>query len=82
MAEEIEVKSAEASSPRSAHSATEVKASSPRSPGRQRIKLTDQQLENFSKEELVTKWREQDLYLDCLESQTTTLEGTHSHHII
>ena len=54
-----------------------IKATSPRSPRQtRRMKLTEQQLESFSKEELAAKWREQDMYMDCLESQTAALEGT------
>lgn len=54
-----------------------VKLPSPRSPKQpRRLKLTDQQLETITKEELAAKWREQDLYVECLEGQTTTNEGT------
>lgn len=41
-----------------------------------RVKLSDQQLDALNKEELIAKWREQDSYVDFLESQSTTQEGT------
>ncbi|KAL7301075.1 hypothetical protein TKK_0006345 [Trichogramma kaykai] len=73
MAEEnSEIKSAGTSSPRSAHSNADGKTTNPNS---SRIKLTEQQLESFSKEELMAKWQEQDLYVDSLESQNSSLEG-------
>ncbi|XP_003424468.1 pre-mRNA-splicing regulator WTAP [Nasonia vitripennis] len=59
-----------------ATTAASVKATSPRSPRQtRRVKLTDQQLDSFSKDELAAKWREQDLYVECLETQTAALEG-------
>jgi hypothetical protein len=78
MAEEnSEVKSTGPSSPRSPHNGGSGKATSPRSPKQiRRVKLTDQQLDTFSKDELAAKWREQDLYVECLETQTAALEGT------
>lgn len=77
MAEEnSDVKSTGPSSPRSPHNSGNGKATSPRSPRQtRRVKLTDQQLDNFSKDELAAKWREQDLYVECLETQTAALEG-------
>ncbi|XP_011506005.1 PREDICTED: pre-mRNA-splicing regulator WTAP [Ceratosolen solmsi marchali] len=77
MAEESnEVKSTGPSSPRSPHNGSSGKATSPRSPKQtRRVKLTDQQLETFNKDELAAKWREQDLYVECLETQTAALEG-------
>lgn len=70
------VKTAGPSSPPSPHSNGGVKASSPRSPRQiRRIKLTEQQLDNLSKDELVSKWREEDTYVDYLELQNSTLEG-------
>lgn len=73
--ENSEVKLAGPLSPRSP--VTAIKPPSPRSPPRppRKIKLTDQQLETTTKEELTAKWREQDLYVECLESQTATQEG-------
>lgn len=78
MAEESsEVKSTGPSSPRSPHNPSGGKATSPRSPRQaRRVKLSEQQLESLTKDELIAKWREQDLYMECLETQTTTLEGT------
>lgn len=79
MAEEsCEVKSAGPSSPRSPPNSSGAKISSPQSPKKpnRRIKLSELQLENLSKEDLLTKWREQEHYLDYLESQSITNEGT------
>ncbi|XP_046831844.1 pre-mRNA-splicing regulator WTAP-like isoform X1 [Vespa crabro] len=78
MAEECnEVKSAGPSSPRSPLSnGTGVKACSPHSPRQpRRIKLTGQQLDNLTKEELAAKWQEQDLYVEYLEAQAAAQEG-------
>ncbi|KAK0175761.1 hypothetical protein PV327_009487 [Microctonus hyperodae] len=77
MAEEsIETKSVGQSSPRSPSDAINKTATSPKSPKQlRRVKLTDQQLESITKEELATKWREQDLYVECLETQATAQEG-------
>ncbi|XP_011301678.1 pre-mRNA-splicing regulator WTAP [Fopius arisanus] len=74
MAEEgVEVKQVGPSSPRSPQV---QKPPSPRSPRHsRRIKLTDQQLETTAKEELAAKWREQDLYIECLEAQSAAQEG-------
>ncbi|XP_063985151.1 pre-mRNA-splicing regulator WTAP [Diachasmimorpha longicaudata] len=76
MAEEgVEVKQVGPSSPRSPHTSVQ-KPPSPRSPRHtRRIKLTDQQLETTTKEELAAKWREQDLYIECLEAQSAAQEG-------
>lgn len=49
---------------------------SPKHPRRNRIKLTEQQLESATREELAAKWREQDLYVECLEAQAAAQEGT------
>ncbi|KAK0087912.1 hypothetical protein PV325_013791 [Microctonus aethiopoides] len=78
MAEEsVETKSVGQSSPRSPNDAINKTATSPKSPKQlRRVKLTDQQLESITKEELATKWREQDLYVECLETQATAQEGT------
>ncbi|KAJ8687391.1 hypothetical protein QAD02_023185 [Eretmocerus hayati] len=79
MAEEGgEVKSTGPSSPRSPHTAAaaSTKAPSPRSPKQaRRVKLTEQQLEILTKEELLAKWREQESYVEYLELQSATLEG-------
>ncbi|XP_015599942.1 pre-mRNA-splicing regulator WTAP [Cephus cinctus] len=80
MAEESsEVKSAGPSSPRSPQSSgatSSAKPSSPRSPRQpRRLKLTDQQLDGLTKDELAAKWREQDLYVECLEAQAAAQEG-------
>ncbi|KAG8228550.1 hypothetical protein J437_LFUL017940 [Ladona fulva] len=40
-----------------------------------RIKLSEQQLETISLEDLIHSWREQDLYIDILESQTAAQEA-------
>ncbi|KAJ9578560.1 hypothetical protein L9F63_005210, partial [Diploptera punctata] len=40
-----------------------------------RIKLSDQQLESISREELLRNWRELDSYVDMLESQTSNQEA-------
>lgn len=63
-----------------------VKPSSPPSPAGQqgpsqsrqlrRVKLTEQQLESLAREDLALKWREQDLYVEYLEAQTSAQEGT------
>lgn len=53
--------------------------SSPHSPRHQtrRVRLSEQQLDSLSRDELAAKWREQDLYVECLETQTAAaLEGT------
>ncbi|XP_014299773.2 pre-mRNA-splicing regulator WTAP [Microplitis demolitor] len=55
-----------------------IKPSSPRSPAAKqprRIKLTDQQLDVASKDELTSKWREQESYIELLESQASVQEG-------
>nr|ABK56987.1 FL(2)D protein, putative [Glyptapanteles indiensis] len=55
-----------------------TKPSSPRSPGAKstrRVRLTDPQLEAASKEELAGKWREQESYVEILESQAAAQEG-------
>lgn len=78
MAEECnEVKSAGPSSPRSPLSnGTGAKACSPHSPRQpRRIKLTGQQLDSLTKDELAAKWQEQDLYVECLEAQAAAQEG-------
>lgn len=85
MAEEsVEVKSAGPSSPHSPHSnggGVGGKPTGPPSPSPvrlqpRRVKLTDQQFESLTKEELALKWREQDLYVELLEAQTAAQEGT------
>ena len=78
MAEEgSDVKSAGPSSPRSPHDIAGGKPNSPRSPRQpRRIKITDQQMDNLTKDEIVAKWREQDLYVECLEAQAAVQEGT------
>ncbi|XP_048510650.1 pre-mRNA-splicing regulator WTAP [Athalia rosae] len=78
MAEEsIEVKSAGPSSPCSPHNNGTGKPSSPPLPvlRQRRVKLTEQQLESSSRDELALKWREQDLYVECLEAQAAAQEG-------
>lgn len=93
MADECsEAKSAGPSSPRSPQSnSISGKPSSPRSPRQpRRVKLTQQQLDNLTKDELAAKWHEQDLYVECLEAQAAAQEGTeitrvrppHSPHIL
>jgi len=87
------LKSAGPSSPRSPQSSsTSGKPGSPRSPRQpRRIKLTQQQLDNLTKDEIAAKWHEQDLYVECLETQAAAQEGTeitrvrsppHSPHIL
>lgn len=79
MADECsEVKSAGPSSPRSPQSnSTGGKPSSPHSPRQpRRVKLTQQQLDNLTKDELAVKWHEQDMYVECLEAQAAAQEGT------
>ena len=73
-----EVKSAGPSSPRSSQSSsTGGKPSSPHSPRQpRRVKLTQQQLDSLTKDELAAKWHEQDLYVECLEAQAAAQEGT------
>lgn len=54
------------------------------------MKLTQQQLDSLTKDELAAKWHEQDLYVECLEAQAAAQEGTeitrvrppHSPHIL
>ncbi|XP_058794137.1 pre-mRNA-splicing regulator WTAP [Phymastichus coffea] len=77
MAEEnSEIKSTGPCSSRSPHSMSSGKATSPRSPRQaRRVKLSEQQLESLTKDELLAKWKEQDLYVESLETQTTTMEG-------
>ncbi|XP_015189456.1 PREDICTED: pre-mRNA-splicing regulator WTAP-like isoform X1 [Polistes dominula] len=78
MAEECnEVKSTGPSSPRSPLSnGTGTKACSPHSPRQpRRIKLTGQQLDSLTKDELAVKWQEQDLYVEYLEAQAAAQEG-------
>ena len=78
MAEECtDVKSAGPSSPRSPqNSSAGGKPSSPPSPRQpRRMKLTQQQLESMTKDELASKWHEQDLYVECLEAQAAAQEG-------
>lgn len=93
MADECsEVKSAGPSSPRSPQSnSISGKPNSPHSPRQpRRVKLTQQQLDNLTKDELAAKWHEQDLYVECLEAQAAAQEGTeitrvrppHSPHIL
>lgn len=79
MAEECsDVKSAGPSSPRSPqNSSAPGKPSSPHSPRQpRRVKLTQQQLDSMTKDELAAKWHEQDLYVECLEAQAAAQEGT------
>ncbi|XP_017892637.1 pre-mRNA-splicing regulator WTAP isoform X1 [Ceratina calcarata] len=78
MAEESnDAKSAGPSSPRSPQSnGAAGKPSSPHSPRQpRRLKLTEQQLDSMTKEELAAKWHEQDLYVECLEAQAAAQEG-------
>ncbi|XP_077267750.1 pre-mRNA-splicing regulator female-lethal(2)D isoform X1 [Temnothorax americanus] len=78
MADECsEVKSAGPSSPRSPQgSGNGGKPSSPHSPRQPRhVKLTQQQLDSLTKDELAAKWHEQDLYVECLEAQAAAQEG-------
>ncbi|KAF3420093.1 hypothetical protein E2986_07325 [Frieseomelitta varia] len=78
MAEECsDVKSAGPSSPRSPQNAsTGGKPSSPHSPRQpRRVKLTQQQLDSMTKDELAAKWHEQDMYVECLEAQAAAQEG-------
>lgn len=41
-----------------------------------RIKLSEQQLESISREDLLRNWRELDSYVEMLESQTSNQEGS------
>lgn len=43
-----------------------------------RVKLSEQQLETVTREELVIHWREQDMFIDLLEAQATSNEGRHT----
>lgn len=78
MAEECnDVKSAGPSSPRSPQNNSTGGKSSPHSPRQpRRVKLTQQQLDSMTKDELAAKWHEQDLYVECLEAQAAAQEGT------
>lgn len=40
-----------------------------------RVKLTEQQLETATRDELVKHWRDQDAYVDMVEAQATSNEG-------
>ncbi|CAG5092313.1 Similar to wtap: Pre-mRNA-splicing regulator WTAP (Danio rerio) [Cotesia congregata] len=54
------------------------KPTSPRSPAAKptrRVRLTDQQLEAASKEELAGKWREQESYIEILEAQASAQDA-------
>ena len=54
-------------------------ANGPRSPKharRSRIRISEQALETSTRDELAAKWREQDLYVECLEAQAAAQEGT------
>lgn len=54
-----------------------AKASSPRSPRPpRRVKLSAQQLDELSKDEIVAKWRESDSYVESLEARSAAQEGT------
>ncbi|KAG6801508.1 pre-mRNA-splicing regulator WTAP isoform X1 [Apis laboriosa] len=77
MAEECnDVKSAGPSSPRSPQNNSTGGKSSPHSPRQpRRVKLTQQQLDSMTKDELAAKWHEQDLYVECLEAQAAAQEG-------
>lgn len=79
MAEECsDAKSAGPSSPRSPqNSSAGGKPNSPHSPRQpRRLKLTQQQLDSMTKDELAAKWHEQDVYVECLEAQAASQEGT------
>lgn len=41
-----------------------------------RIKLSEQQLESISRDDLLRNWRELDSYVEMLESQTSNQEGS------
>lgn len=41
-----------------------------------RIKLSEQQLESVSRDDLLRNWRELDSYVEMLESQTSNQEGS------
>lgn len=49
---------------------------SPKLPRKSRVKLSELQLESATREEWAAKWREQDLYIECLEAQAAAQEGT------
>lgn len=40
-----------------------------------RVRLTDQQLESASREDLIAHWKQQDAFIDTLLTQATSLEG-------
>lgn len=72
-----EIRSTGPCSPKSPQSSSGCKETGSSSPKRAwKIKLTEQQLENLSKDELITKWREQDSYIEYVENQTNVLEST------
>ncbi|XP_043280562.1 pre-mRNA-splicing regulator WTAP-like [Venturia canescens] len=48
---------------------------SPKLPRKSRVKLSELQLESATREEWAAKWREQDLYVECLEAQVAAQEG-------
>lgn len=72
------VKSTGPSSPRSPPNGNNSgKPGSPCSPRQlRRVRLSQQQLDSLTKDELAAKWHEQDLYVECLETQTAAQEGT------
>lgn len=40
-----------------------------------RVRLTDQQLESASREDLIAHWKQQDAFIDTLLTQATSHEG-------
>lgn len=40
-----------------------------------RVRLTDQQLESASREDLIAHWKQQDVFIDTLLTQATSHEG-------
>uniref|UniRef100_A0A1B6CWB8 Pre-mRNA-splicing regulator WTAP n=2 Tax=Clastoptera arizonana TaxID=38151 RepID=A0A1B6CWB8_9HEMI len=50
------------------------------SPVRNRVKLTEQQLDNVTRDELITFWKDQDLYIDLIEVKATSIEVELTNH--
>jgi hypothetical protein len=48
---------------------------SPGTPTSSRVRLSDQQLESISKDDLLAHWKQQDAYIDTLLAQATSHEG-------
>lgn len=66
----------------SACSNTEVVRVSDVTPKLKRVELTNEQLDEISHEELRTYWKQQDSYINSLESLNNIYEGRHLVHFV